>query len=102
MENIQKAEIEQCPENPKSNFSSDLSSLPPRARKSPTKPFLSMTQTIVLVTGANQGPGLEIVKKLAAEQPNHHILLASRDPSKGSEAAIAITGLTEGISVSFI
>jgi NAD(P)-dependent dehydrogenase (short-subunit alcohol dehydrogenase family) len=45
---------------------------------------------------------LEIVKKLAAEQPNYHILLASRDPSKGSEADIAITGLAEGTSVSFI
>jgi len=54
-----------------------------------------MTHTIVLVTGANQSLGLEIVKKLAAEQPNHNILLASRDPTKGSEAAIAITGLAD-------
>ncbi|KUJ11503.1 short chain dehydrogenase [Mollisia scopiformis] len=44
-------------------------------------------KTIVLVTGANQGIGLETVKKLAKEQPSYHILLGSRNPKSGSEAA---------------
>lgn len=34
--------------------------------------------TIVLVTGANQGIGLEVVKKLATEHKDYHIILSGR------------------------
>ncbi|KAJ9607558.1 hypothetical protein H2200_007636 [Cladophialophora chaetospira] len=55
--------------------------------------------TLVLVSGANQGLGYETVKKLAAEQPNYHILLGSRNFENGKKAADAITGLAKGTSV---
>ena len=51
------------------------------------------SKTIVLVSGANQGLGYEICKKLGSEQPGFHILLASRDESKGQEAAAALQNL---------
>jgi len=40
---------------------------------------------LALVTGANQGVGLEVVKKLVAA--NHTVLLGSRDLAKGEAAA---------------
>ena len=50
----------------------------------------SMAQkTIVLVSGANQGIGFEIVKKLSSENPNYQILLGSRD----SKFALSCTTL---------
>ncbi|MFT8957767.1 MAG: SDR family NAD(P)-dependent oxidoreductase [Gluconobacter oxydans] len=39
---------------------------------------------IALVTGGNKGIGLEIVRKLA--QAGVHVLLGSRDKSRGDEA----------------
>ena len=51
------------------------------------------SKTIVLVSGANQGLGYEMCKKLATEQPDFHILLASRDEAKGEEAATKLQHL---------
>lgn len=50
----------------------------------------SSSQTIILITGANQGLGLEVVKQLSASTPNHTILLGSRDLSKGKSAASSV------------
>ncbi|KAF4556291.1 Short chain dehydrogenase-like protein 42 [Elsinoe fawcettii] len=42
---------------------------------------------LVIVTGSNQGLGYEMAKKLSEEHPDtHHILLCSRDLSRGEEA----------------
>lgn len=43
-------------------------------------------QTIVFITGANQGIGLATAKQLVA-YGNYHILLGSRDAERGSKAA---------------
>ena len=47
-------------------------------------------QTIVLVTGANQGLGFEMVKSLSSRANNYTILLAARDISKGKDAASSL------------
>ena len=60
---------------------------------------ISPSQTIVLVTGANQGLGFQTIKKLAAEQPNYTLLLASRDSSKGAKAAESITNFASNTTV---
>lgn len=41
-----------------------------------------MSKTIVLITGANQGLGFEIAKRLATTQENLHIILAGRSLPK--------------------
>ena len=56
-----------------------------------------MTFTTVLVSGANQGIGFEIAKKLATERKDYYILLGSRDLSKGEEAAKMLTGLAGSV-----
>jgi NAD(P)-dependent dehydrogenase (short-subunit alcohol dehydrogenase family) len=55
------------------------------------------TSTIVLITGANQGIGFSIARKLTAENPGYHVLLGARDPKKGEDAASKLQG--EGLSV---
>ena len=45
------------------------------------------SKTIVLISGANQGLGFEIAKKLATEHQDYHILLGSRSLAKGEESA---------------
>ncbi|KAH7163021.1 hypothetical protein B0J13DRAFT_430824 [Dactylonectria estremocensis] len=61
-------------------------------------PPVTADTTVVLVTGANQGIGLEIVKKLAAEQPDYHIILSGRRPNAVSEAAAPLRA--KGLRVS--
>ena len=51
------------------------------------------SKTIVLISGANQGLGFEIAKKLATEHRDYHILLGSRSLAKGQESAKKLHGL---------
>lgn len=51
---------------------------------------------IALVTGGNAGIGYHICEKLAREHPNFHVLLGSRDTSKG-EAAVAAMGAPRNV-----
>ena len=54
----------------------------------------SSSETIVLISGANQGIGLEISKKLAAENPSYHVLMGCRSLSKGETAASSFSELS--------
>lgn len=63
------------------------------------KVFAAKMSTVVLITGANQGLGFECVKKLAAEQPDYRILLASRNAERGREAANKVQTLANGTSI---
>ena len=56
------------------------------------------TLTIALISGANQGIGFEIAKKLTTEQQNWHILIGSRDLAKGDDAACLLKGLPSTVS----
>lgn len=46
--------------------------------------------TIALVTGADKGIGFEISRQLASAPYNYHVLMASRDPSRGQAAAASL------------
>lgn len=56
-----------------------------------------MANTIVLVTGANQGIGFEIAKKLATEQKDYHVIMAGRRKAAIEEAAEKLK--SDGLSV---
>lgn len=47
---------------------------------------ISPSSKIVLVTGANQGIGFEIAKSLSSKS-GYHVLMGSRDPQRGIDAA---------------
>lgn len=55
------------------------------------------TSTIVLVTGANQGIGFEISKKLATEQQGYHVIMAGRRKDAVEEAVSTLK--KQGLSV---
>jgi NAD(P)-dependent dehydrogenase (short-subunit alcohol dehydrogenase family) len=57
-------------------------------------------RTTILITGANQGIGLEVVKKLAREQPNFAILLGSRNAANGAKATASIVEFASNTTVS--
>ena len=50
---------------------------------------MSPPQKIILISGANQGIGLELCNQIS-KRPNFHILLGSRDLSKGTAAASSL------------
>jgi NAD(P)-dependent dehydrogenase (short-subunit alcohol dehydrogenase family) len=56
----------------------------------------AIPRSIVLITGANQGIGFEISKKLASEY-GYHILMGCRNEQRGVKAAQELKGL--GLSV---
>lgn len=53
---------------------------------------------VILVTGANKGIGLEIVRQLA--RLNHEVILTARDPAKGKNAVAKLKD--ENLSVRFV
>ncbi|EHA21811.1 hypothetical protein ASPNIDRAFT_135973 [Aspergillus niger ATCC 1015] len=62
----------------------------------------SLNSTIVPITGANQGLGFAVAKKLATDHPGYHVLMGYRDATKGEEAIAKLKsrGLTvEGVMI---
>lgn len=55
------------------------------------------SKTLVLVTGANQGIGFEIAKKLTTEHKDYHVIMAGRRKEAVEEAASKLQA--EGLSV---
>ncbi|TVY46320.1 Short-chain dehydrogenase/reductase [Lachnellula occidentalis] len=53
------------------------------------------SQTIVLITGANQGVGFYTAKNLALHSSKYHVLLASRDSAKGADAESTLKDLPD-------
>ncbi|KAI0117405.1 NAD(P)-binding protein [Daldinia grandis] len=56
----------------------------------------SQGKSIVLITGGNQGVGYETAKNLVLSSRDYHVILGSRDPSKGQAAAQEIQAI-EGV-----
>ncbi|KAL3260636.1 hypothetical protein ABHI18_004390 [Aspergillus niger] len=64
----------------------------------------SLNSTIVPITGANQGLGFAVAKKLATDHPGYHVLMGYRDATKGEEAIVKLKsrGLTvDGVMIDF-
>jgi len=47
---------------------------------------LELADKVAVVTGANKGIGLHIVKQLATARPKWTVLLGSRDTARGEQA----------------
>ncbi|KAI1482660.1 NAD(P)-binding protein [Daldinia eschscholtzii] len=56
----------------------------------------SQNKRIVLITGGNQGVGYETAKNLVISSQDYHVILGSRDPSRGEAAAKEIQA-AEGV-----
>ncbi|KAK4170809.1 putative dehydrogenase [Triangularia setosa] len=54
---------------------------------------MSTDKTIVLVTGANSGIGLETIIALSKSSPNYHLLLGARSLDKGNAALAQIQSI---------
>ncbi len=54
-------------------------------------------QPVALITGANQGIGLQVAKDLAAQ--NFTVLVGSRDPARGEQAVATIKGDAHAIQL---
>ncbi|KAH0846039.1 hypothetical protein Z517_11086 [Fonsecaea pedrosoi CBS 271.37] len=52
--------------------------------------IVAQRKTIILVSGGNTGIGYEIVKRLAGDSPNNHVLMGCRDTHKGEEAVASM------------
>lgn len=63
---------------------------------------MSSNQTIVLVTGSNQGLGFEIVKKLAADNENYLILMGARSMDKVKQAASEVTTFAKNTEIDIV
>ncbi len=61
---------------------------------------MSDIPTIVLITGANKGIGFEIARQVASKPYRYHVLMASRDSSRGEKAVSTLRN--EGLSVEHI
>lgn len=58
---------------------------------------MTASKTIVLVTGANQGIGFEIAKKLATDQKDYHVIMTGRRRDAVEDAASRLQ--SDGLSV---
>ncbi|KAI0150988.1 putative short chain dehydrogenase/reductase [Pestalotiopsis sp. NC0098] len=58
---------------------------------------MSIDKTIVLITGASSGIGLETVVALAKESPKYHVLLGSRSVEKGQKVVDEIVAADPSI-----
>ncbi|KAF5567344.1 carbonyl reductase 1 [Fusarium napiforme] len=61
-------------------------------------PTINPNTTIALVTGANQGIGFEIVKKLASENNDYHVIVSGRRLQAVQEASTLLQA--QGLNVS--
>ncbi|KAF9769366.1 hypothetical protein IL306_013228 [Fusarium sp. DS 682] len=61
-------------------------------------PNITPDTTIALVTGANQGIGFEIARKLASENKDYHVIVSGRRPDAIQEATSSLQ--TQGLNVS--
>ncbi|OAG44298.1 hypothetical protein AYO21_01294 [Fonsecaea monophora] len=52
--------------------------------------IVAQRKTIILVSGGNTGIGYEIVKRLAGDSPNNHVLMGCRDTHKGEESVASM------------
>jgi NAD(P)-dependent dehydrogenase (short-subunit alcohol dehydrogenase family) len=52
-------------------------------------------QIITLITGANQGVGFEAAKNLVLSSASHHVIIGSRDASRGSQAVSDLQSLQD-------
>ncbi|EED20052.1 short chain dehydrogenase/reductase, putative [Talaromyces stipitatus ATCC 10500] len=56
---------------------------------------MTAKQIITLITGANQGLGFEVAKNLVLSSGSYHVIIGSRDPSKGAKAVANLQSLPD-------